>query len=101
MFALLCVCEREREKARERGRGWCGVCTEMQGKICVIHCGSKSSLKATGLEYTNGAKQRVTANGIPRRERFSPRVAVRDGFPEDVQKWEVGSWPGGAAVKCA
>lgn len=66
---------------------------------CVLRCKEKhvfftvgrnqTSLEATDRERTNGAKQRVIANGIPRRERFNPRVAVRDGFPENFGsgKW--------------
>lgn len=45
-------------------------------------------LKVTDLEHTHGAKQRVIANGIPRRERRGP-VAVGDGFPEDAREQKV------------
>lgn len=46
------------------------------------------SLEATDLERTNSAKQRVIANGIPRRERCNLCVAVRDGSMAGSGQWE-------------
>lgn len=47
-------------------------------------------MRATDGEHADGTKQRVIAKGIPRRERFNPRVAVRDGSPEGVRERGLG-----------
>lgn len=70
------------------------------GVACVPRCKAKDRffsvgrhqphLRATDLEHANGAKQKVIASGIPRRERFNPCVAVRDGSPEGVVEWGLG-----------
>ena len=75
----LCVCE----------RGSCVLRCKIKYVFFTVGR-NQASLEATDLERTNGAKQRVIAIGIPRRERFNPRVAVRDGFPENFGEWEVG-----------
>lgn len=75
VYCSVCVRERERERV-------VCVCTEIQDKICIFHCGSQSAhLKVTDVEDTNGAKQKSIANGFP-----GERDAVQCGFPEDV--WE-------------
>lgn len=61
----------------------------MQSKYMFFSVGrdrDQPRLRATDPEHANGAKQRVIAKGIPRRQRFNPRVVVRDGSPEGVRE---------------
>lgn len=70
-------------------RGSCVQRCKEKNTCFSLWVATKQVWKPLIRERTNGAKQRVIANEIPRRERLNARVAVRDGFPENFGsgKW--------------
>ena len=78
-------------RVRETGDGGVARTLRCKAKYVFFSVGrNQPRFRATDLEHANGAKQRVIASGIPRRERFNLCVAVRDGSPEGVQEWGLG-----------